>query len=170
MDKVSHIASRLGFSISDIEARGLSIHSEPEILSVAHISDSGREYLLTPKACVAWNNMRCAAAFDGIEIFLVSAFRSIDHQADLIQSKLDQGILINDVLTVLAPPGFSEHHTGRAIDISTPGVEVLQEDFDKTLAFFWLMNNAYRFNFKLSYPKNNSQGYIYEPWHWCWHP
>ncbi len=70
----------------------------------------------------------------------------------------------------LAPPGFSEHHTGNAIDIGTYRIENLQEEFESTKAFNSLKENAHLFNFYMSYPKYNQYGFIYEPWHWCYTP
>ncbi|MEQ1638880.1 MAG: D-alanyl-D-alanine carboxypeptidase family protein [Methylococcales bacterium] len=75
-----------------------------------------------------------------------------------------------DILTVLAPPGFSEHHTGCAVDISTPGTAPAALVFEQTAAFSWLNTNAHRFGFYLSFPLGNPYGYQYEPWHWCFHP
>ena len=66
-----------------------------------------------------------------------------------------------------APPGCSEHHTGRAVDIGTPHCKVLDEEFEQTEAFDWLVRFAGKFGFRLSYPRGNSCGYAYEPWHWC---
>jgi len=42
--------------------------------------------------------------------------------------------------------------------------------FGETDAFAWLKANAARFGFVMSFPLNNPWGFIYEPWHWCWHP
>ena len=74
---------------------------------------------------------------------------------------------IEEVLTVCAPPGFSEHHTGRAVDLSTPGSPELEIEFDQTPAYAWLTKRAAEFGTYLSYPVGNPRGYHYEPWHWC---
>ncbi|MBT8145423.1 MAG: D-alanyl-D-alanine carboxypeptidase family protein, partial [Gammaproteobacteria bacterium] len=65
---------------------------------------------------------------------------------------------------------FSEHHTGRALDLNTDGCAVLQEEFENTSAFQWLMAEAQSFGFILSYPRDNPWGIVYEPWHWCYQP
>ncbi len=72
-----------------------------------------------------------------------------------------------EIFRVSAPPGCSEHHTGRAVDIGTPHCKVLDEEFEQTEAFDWLVRFAGKFGFRLSYPRGNSCGYAYEPWHWC---
>lgn len=75
---------------------------------------------------------------------------------------------MQQILEVSAAPGFSEHHTGRALDLTTPGGPVLEEPFEHTDAFAWLSESAGSFGFHLSYPRGNSHGIAYEPWHWAW--
>lgn len=85
----------------------------------------------------------------------------------LIQQRLADGFSIDQTLQVLAPPGYSEHHTGRAIDITTSDIKRVQIEFENTKAFRWLCLHAGAFGFTMSYPENNASGYRYEPWHWC---
>jgi predicted acetyltransferase len=73
---------------------------------------------------------------------------------------------LESILCVSAPPGYSEHHSGRAIDLTTDGVQPLEQEFEHTNAFRWLSANAGRFGFTLSFPPSNRYGYAYEPWHW----
>lgn len=127
----------------------------------------GREQRLAPMAADAWAAMRHAASHDGVVLDLVSAFRTVEYQRGIIERKIAAGIPIEEILRVSAAPGYSEHHTGRAIDISTPGSEPLQEEFESTDAFRWLARNAGRFGFAMSYPRGNEYGIIYEPWHWA---
>jgi D-alanyl-D-alanine carboxypeptidase len=112
--------------------------------------------------------MRRAAAASMIELQLVSAFRSIDYQLGLLERKLQRGQAIDAILAVSAAPGYSEHHSGRALDLTTPGFAVLEEDFEKSPAFAWLQRHAVEHGFHLSFPRGNPHGVIYEPWHWCW--
>lgn len=128
----------------------------------------GREQFMTPQTYRQWRSMMSAAAEAGVTLLLVSAWRSVDYQCGLIQRKLDSGQAIEDILKVNAAPGYSEHHTGRALDLATPGSEPLAESFEDTDAFAWLCNNASRFGFSLSYPRDNPWGIIYEPWHWAY--
>ena len=127
----------------------------------------GRKQRLLKPVAELWSQMKSAAQRDGVEIDVISAFRSVDYQKQLIQRKLEKGIVIDEILKVNAPPGFSEHHTGRALDITTKDCEPLSEAFENTEAFHWLSNNAIRFGFSLSYPRDNPYGIIYEPWHWA---
>ncbi|MBT8100979.1 MAG: M15 family metallopeptidase [Gammaproteobacteria bacterium] len=126
----------------------------------------GRMQSLTPVAAVSWQAMVRAAAADKVTLLIVSGFRSVDYQARLIRKKINAGQVITDILRVNAAPGFSEHHTGNAVDIATPGSRPLTEEFEDTEAFRWLGENAGRFGFSMTYPKENPWGIIYEPWHW----
>ena len=126
----------------------------------------GRIQRLTPEAAAAWHEMVRAAAADSVSLMIVSGYRSIDYQARLIRKKINAGQEIMDILTVNAAPGHSEHHTGRAVDIATPGSRPLTEEFEETPAFEWLTKNAERFGFSMTYPRDNPFGVIYEPWHW----
>lgn len=157
----------LGISSELILARGLRKCEEAMSLESAEFGADGRDFLLIPAAAKAWRLLRKAALDDGITLFIVSAFRSIDRQAEIVRRKLEVGLAVEDILTVCAPPGFSEHHTGRAIDVSTPGSQSLEVEFDKTPAYAWLTKHAAEFGYYLSYPEGNTSGYQYEPWHWC---
>lgn len=159
----------LGISRASLSARGLCEHEEAGTLVLAEISADGREYLLVPAAAVAWRELKSAAEADGITIFLASAFRSVARQCEIIRTKLDAGMDIGEILTICAPPGFSEHHTGRAVDIVCPDMPDLEVEFEDTQAFRWLVRHAGRFGFTLSSPRGNADGYQYEPWHWCFH-
>jgi len=127
-----------------------------------------REQHMVPAAAKAWRLMVESAAGDQVVLQAVSAFRSLDYQAGIIRRKLESGQDIREILRVSAAPGYSEHHTGRAIDVTTPGSAVLEEAFEQSDAFAWLSENASRFGFSLSFPRENPYGVIYEPWHWAW--
>lgn len=164
-------ATLLEFGIAPywIEQRKLMLHYEPTSLVVAHTGLAGREFLLTPQASAAWLAMQQQARADGIALALVSAFRSVTRQREIILEKLGQGLSIDTVLESVAPPGFSEHHTGRAVDIGTSEDSVLDEVFETTQAYQWLTRRAAGFGFRMSYPRGNASGFVFEPWHWCYH-
>src|SRR5690606_31205051 len=109
-----------------------------------------------------------AARADGIQLYIVSAYRDLERQAEIIRRKQRQGLPLERILAASAPPGYSEHHTGRAVDINTPGCRALEEEFEHTEAFRWLTRRAARFGFTLSFPRGNRYGYIFEPWHWLY--
>ena len=126
----------------------------------------GRMQRLTPRAAAAWQEMVDAAGRDGVRLMIVSGFRSFDYQAELIRNKLVAGQAIDEILRVNAAPGFSQHHAGTAVDVATPGSRPLTDEFEGTEAFVWLTENAGAFGFTMSYPRDNPDGFIYEPWHW----
>jgi D-alanyl-D-alanine carboxypeptidase len=158
--------SNLGIPADYGRLRGLPRHAEAKKLVSLGPNADGRDIKVTPEAAVAWGQLRAAAAVAGITLVAVSGFRSIARQSEIIQAKLDRGDKMDAILQVMAAPGFSEHHTGRAIDITVPGEMPLVEEFTLTPAFAWLEAHAGEFGFRLSYPRDNPYGIAYEPWHW----
>lgn len=149
-------------------ARGLRRVRESSHLESIGLDTQGREQFLAPRAARAWARMREAAAQDGVELQVVSAFRSVEYQLGILKRKLERGQSMEQILRVSAAPGYSEHHSGRALDVTTPGFAALEEEFENSPAFAWLKRHARRFGFHLSYPRRNPHGLAYEPWHWRW--
>jgi D-alanyl-D-alanine carboxypeptidase len=113
--------------------------------------------------------MQQAAAADGVQLVVLSAFRSIALQQQLFfDVKAERNQNSRTRARVSAPPGFSEHSTGFAVDLGDARAPAasLSPRFDQTAAFRWLAANAARFHFQLSFPQGNPQGVSYEPWHW----
>lgn len=164
---LQHICAGLGISARLLAARGLPEFREPIHLELAEVGADGKEHRLTPQAVIAWRELKVAALADGVELVIVSAFRSIERQTEIVRNKLAAGCMIDDILTLCAPPGYSEHHSGRAADLASPGGPILEVGFAQTAAFAWLSTHAGRFDYTLSYPPGNRFGYQYEPWHWC---
>ena len=112
--------------------------------------------------------MRDEAKKNGIYLVFLSGFRSIKLQNDIFYSlKSSRNQEAAERARVSAPPGYSEHSTGFAIDIgdATQRETDFETEFENTDAFKWLIKNAARFHFKLSFTKDNK--FIdYEPWHW----
>ncbi|MEM7725028.1 MAG: M15 family metallopeptidase [Cyanobacteria bacterium P01_A01_bin.45] len=120
-------------------------------------------------AALKYQEMARTARQAGVNLVAISGFRTINSQEQLF---FDIGARRNQTpaqrASVSAPPGYSEHHTGYAVDIGdgvAPATN-LSPKFENTKAFKWLENNAARYGFELSFPKGNSQGVSYEPWHW----
>jgi zinc D-Ala-D-Ala carboxypeptidase len=120
-------------------------------------------------AAQAFKEMSAAAQADGVSLVPLSAYRSQQEQKDLFfEVKKERVQTAQERAGVSAPPGYSEHHTGYAIDVgdgAVPSVN-LSADFENTPAFKWLEANAPRFSFEISFPQDNPQGVTYEPWHW----
>ena len=110
-----------------------------------------------------------AARAEGVNLVVLSAFRSIDQQKALFfDVKSERNQSARERAQVSAPPGYSEHSTGYAVDLgdaAAPGTN-LSQSFEDTEAYRWLQANAHRYHFTLSFPPDNPQGVSYEPWHW----
>ena len=147
--------------------RQLPRYAEAESLVSVGLDIYGRERQLAPHAAGRWLALQAAAQQDGIALLLVSAFRSLEYQRQIFERKIAAGQPLEEILKVNTPPGYSEHHTGRAIDLTTPGSPPLAEEFETTAAFAWLVRHAQRFDFAMTYPRENRFGIAYEPWHWA---
>jgi D-alanyl-D-alanine carboxypeptidase len=126
----------------------------------------GREQKFAPNAAAAWRKLKMTAEGDGVTLQIVSAFRSVAYQRQIIERKLAAGKTMEEILRASAVPGYSEHHTGRTIDLTSPNCKPLTEEFEQTPEFAWLVRCAKDFGFSMTYPRNNKFGVIYEPWHW----
>ncbi len=164
--RIATILRELGIPDDYGVARGLVLQREEMDLEVARVLSDGRTLRLSRYILPRWNDMVNASVGDGVTLLLISGFRSVEHQRSIIEGKLAKGISLGEILKVNAAPGFSEHHTGRAVDIGTPGCPALSEAFETTQAFAWLTQHAGKFGFRMSYPRGHSSGFIYEPWHW----
>ncbi|KGF73238.1 hypothetical protein DO97_01255 [Neosynechococcus sphagnicola sy1] len=120
-------------------------------------------------AARAFQQMVAAAQADGVSLVPISGFRTIADQNYLFfKVKEEREQTTAKRAEVSAPPGYSEHHTGYAVDIGDGTVPAtnLNRDFENTHAFQWLQVHAAGFSFELSFPQGNPQGVSYEPWHW----
>ena len=132
------------------------------------VTGDGR-ILLRKKAADKFLQMQADARRQGIILTALSGFRTVSEQEYLFfEIKAQRAQDASKRAEVSAPPGYSEHHTGYAIDIGDGNVPStnLSTSFEQTKAFQWLQTNAPRYSFELSFPKDNLQGISYEPWHW----
>jgi zinc D-Ala-D-Ala carboxypeptidase len=159
----------LGLDDDYAERAGLPLVAEPDWLGFAGFDRFDRPLWLHVDAARAWSHMREAALRDDVVLEAISGYRSHDYQLGIFERKLARGLSVDDILTVNAAPGYSEHHSGLALDIGTPDEPPAQESFECTHAFAWLRDNAGDYGFAMSYPRDNPHGIVYEPWHWCWH-
>ena len=150
---------------------GHHVYSEApanQLRAIGKASD-GYEIRLREVAAKNYLSMEAAAKADGVDLMVISGFRTIAEQQQLffdISKQRNQ--TPSQRAKVSAPPGHSEHHTGYALDIGDGNVPsaTLSTSFEKTAAFQWLQNNAAKYGFEMSFPVNNPQGVMYEPWHW----
>jgi zinc D-Ala-D-Ala carboxypeptidase len=124
---------------------------------------------LRSTALPKFQSMTAAAKAAGVKIRTISAFRSIaDQEKIFFEIKAQRKQAPSKRAEVSAPPRYSEHHTGYAVDLGDAGNSALdlKPEFDTTPAFKWLQANAARYSFEMSFPQGNLQGVSYEPWHW----
>ncbi|MBQ8624363.1 MAG: M15 family metallopeptidase [Oscillospiraceae bacterium] len=134
-------------------------------------------YELEVTAAKYCRDMIEAAEKDGIELKVLSAYRTVSYQKKLFERNIKSRMekygwtydeAYNDVLINIALPGTSEHNAGLAVDIVTEDDWDTYEAFDQTKEFAWLQENAADYGFILRYLKDKTDitGYIYEPWHY----
>jgi zinc D-Ala-D-Ala carboxypeptidase len=162
-DQIAEILRELG--VSKNFGAGKPFREATKLASIGE-DIYGREQKLAPNAVSAWRKLKMAAEGDGVALQIVSAFRSVAYQRQIIERKLAAGKTMEEILCVSAAPGFSEHHTGRAVDITSSSCKPLTEEFEKTPEFAWLVRRAKDFGFSMTYPRDNKFGVVYEPWHW----
>lgn len=104
-----------------------------------------------------------AAKKADIDLKVVSAYRSFDEQTDL-KGQYTQ-VYGTGANAFSADQGYSEHQLGTTVDLTTVEVGGTYTSFKDTDAYTWLLDNAYKYGFILSYPEGNDY-YIFEPWHW----
>jgi D-alanyl-D-alanine carboxypeptidase len=109
--------------------------------------------------------MSRAAAQQGIQLLIDSGYRSRTYQEGIIRRRLLAGRSIEEILQYVAPPGYSEHQTGRAIDL-VPS----DGSFAESPAYAWLTRHAAEYGFRESYPHRAEEAVAWEPWHWFFVP
>ena len=167
--RIAALHAELGIPADYATSRRLSLQVEVSELVSIGSDNEGRECQLAPEAAAAWKTMKERALAYGIELVALSGFRSVQRQSEILRGKLALGEPLEEILKSIAAPGYSEHHTGRAIDLGTRDVLPLEEVFAASPAYAWLTRHGSHFGFRLSYPRNSRHGFVYEPWHWCWH-
>tara|TARA_B100000212_G_scaffold239531_1_gene182435 strand:- start:581 stop:1285 length:705 start_codon:yes stop_codon:yes gene_type:complete len=156
--------------ISDIKIKDKKIlgHFPYSETSYENLVEITPNILVHKKMYKSLLKMRDDAQKDGVYLVFLSGFRSIELQKEIFYSlKSMRSQIAVERARVSAPPGYSEHSTGFAIDI---GDALRREtdfevEFETTSAFKWLEKNAAKYHFKLSFDKKQNS-VDYEPWHW----
>lgn len=142
------------------------------------VYESWRKYYMDSRASEYMKLMLSAAAEDGIQLVVMSAYRSVEYQQNnfdkSVQDRIDnRGMSYDeayaDTLKEVQLPGFSEHNAGVAADIMSDEEYSMDDDrFKKTKAYKWLTEHAADYGFILRYPEGKEAvtGIIYEPWHY----
>lgn len=145
-----------------------------ELCELAYSRQDGREtQKMVKDAAKACNDMLAAAKAAGFNLTVTSGYRSYEYQqtiynfrySDHVSRGLSEKEAKKETEKYIAPPGFSEHHTGLCADIhSLPFADV---SFAQTNEYRWLINNCANYGFILRYPlgKEDITGFSFEPWH-----
>lgn len=144
----------------------LNEHYTPEKISeipLEYLAPNKKEILLESRVLNYLEKMFKAAERDGINLLVISGYRSYFDQQSLKSAySVSYGSGAN---TFSADQGYSEHQLGTTVDLTTKELGLGYTKIETTKAYEWLNKNAYKYGFVLSYPKGNKY-YIFEPWHW----
>ena len=145
-------------------------HLIPDDYSPTVVSVGGN-YKLESKAAAAWQDMQAAASRDGVSLWIISAYRTLERQTELYQEKVEEyknlgyneGDAKIEAGKWVAVPGTSEHCLGYAADLCS-----LEENFENSDQFAWLQKHCAEYGFILRYPKDKVDitKISYEPWHY----
>ncbi len=121
---------------------------------------------LDKRTADAAKEMFLAAEEDGIKLLGASGYRSYSIQESLYNGRA-ASLGVEEADKYTARPGQSEHQTGLALDILSEDYQEMDDGFENTASYTWLVNNCYKYGFILRYPKGKEDitGYLYEPWH-----
>lgn len=145
----------------------LNEHYAPE-----RLTEIDKEYLYSEKRLesihsLVWPRLKDlldAAKRDGAPLYVKSAYRSFDEQKS-VKSSYTIIYGAGNANQFSADQGYSEHQLGATVDFITTGLNGNLNGFENTSGYSWMLSNAHKYGFILSYPKNNKY-YIFEPWHW----
>ena len=157
------------------------------LLGKKEISATTKEFNLLPQVALAFKAMQTEAKKDGIDLKVVSSFRSYAAQKGIWNRKykrfISEGLTgpeaIKKIIEYSTLPGTSRHHWGTDIDL-IEGSEIVEGDVLLEEHFHqgayqklhrWLQKNATRFGFDIVYTNDSlRKGFLYEPWHYSYAP
>ena len=157
------------------------------LLGKKEISATTKEFSLLPQVALAFKAMQTEAKKDGIDLKVVSSFRSYAAQKGIWNRKykrfISEGLTgpeaIKKIIEYSTLPGTSRHHWGTDIDL-IEGSEIVEGDVLLEEHFHqgayqklhrWLQKNATRFGFDIVYTNDSlRKGFLYEPWHYSYAP
>ena len=123
------------------------------------VYDGNPDLLATPETAAAFRLIRASAQQDGLDLAVVSAYRTAERQRVLFDRQGRDG--------VVARPYHSEHQTGRALDLWGPGGLLDGGGGPPSPTGIWVAENAHNYGFIVRYTVENTHitGFIPEPWH-----
>lgn len=158
---------------------GNPVKAEPKAEELGIVEGN---YQLDQRIVKNYQTLREAAATAGVQLQLVSAYRSVSYQgtifqeavnAAMVQEGLSEAAATAKVKLTMTEAGFSEHHTGLALDVvdeewlATSPANMLEAAYGDFKGAQWLAKNAPTYGFIIRYPKNKESvtQITYEPWH-----
>lgn len=129
----------------------------------AELSFEDYSIYVLPETRDAFVLMAAAAKKDSVDLIADSGFRSAGYQRRIISRRLAEGEKPDKVLSMVAPPGYSQHESGFALDL-VPS----EARFAKSEAYRWLKSHASKFGFFETYPDSAGRKHPWEPWHWAY--
>ncbi len=125
------------------------------------VTIDGAGHKLHRDAAEGLKHLLGAALHDGVTLTVGSAFRSTDYQQGIISRKRAAGKSTKDIYYLSAPVGYSEHHTGFALDFLP-----IEYSFERSAGYAWLRQHGAQYGWEQSFVKGNKEHVSYEPWHW----
>jgi D-alanyl-D-alanine carboxypeptidase len=118
--------------------------------------------MLRETAAASLNEMAAAARADGVTLVASSAYRSYSYQEE-VYNRIVRELGLEEADRESARPGHSQHQTGLVVDFGS-----IDDSFALTAAGRWILANASRFGWSLSYPDGYEAitGYRWESWHY----
>ncbi len=147
-----------------IDSTDLADHSRLRRIPEEYCFEDSRIYV-DSAARNAFVKMAESGKKDSVSLIADSGYRSAGYQAKIISNRLASGDKFADIIRYVAPPGYSEHETGRVVDLvpSDPS-------FGRTKAYQWLQKNAAQFGFYETFANDSTGMMPWEPWHWVYAP
>lgn len=139
----------------------------PERLSEIPLAiqyNENRQMLIHSDVLPHLKEMIADAKSGTVNLYVSSAYRSFAEQRAL-KSDYRMTYGAGTANSFSADQGYSEHQLGTAVDFISTGQGGIIDGFEATPAYKWMLANAWKYGFILSYPDNNSY-YVFEPWHW----
>ena len=174
LDAIGPAPSITGDAASDAlirqaaESRGYQRQPTPNrpLVAVGH-------HQLQPEAAAAWESLRLAARGAGLDIRIRSAYRGHASQRQVFYKHYrgTSAAALDRTLTLVAPPGYSRHHTGYAVDVAEGSGDF--NAFGNTASYRWLAADnfavAKSHGWVPSYPAGSRPtGPNPEPWEFVW--
>ncbi len=135
--------------------------AENLVLIPTELTLDAMEIALRKEALEKLELMAAAAREEGVILQVDSGYRSANYQREIYERRLGEGQSFERIARHTAPPGYSGHALGTAVDFHPSS-----SGFQNTRAYRWLKQHARKYGFRETYYKGNAFGMSWEPWHW----